>query len=349
MNTDKNLKHAFENYKKVIKKFYPSRKEPTLEEMKKLFSKKTNLTIGKSTLIEHFKNPVYTIVTDLVTEKKYLYVPRFSSKNEELNLVSGITSLGLFDSDNVYTGQLDPNNTGIREPITIDPTTEPPAEDGTNEVTAKSTDLIPGVIYDTIFGNLEIVSIDENKMIVKDRNSIELEITVEDFRSLNPLALETNGIPTNTAVQDGQNLINQYRVLFKTLQNDGSVREWCVSVETEAELDKEIEDIKQRADFIEITNIMKPEEQGEDIEDMNAEEEVPVEEEPTEEEFPPTRGFSAEDEGVPEFGEAEVETEIEEEPIPEEIQTEESSEEEETEETEEIVEAPGGQLVGRTL
>ena len=319
------MEKSIKNYLDVMKKYFPKMK--TSEAMaKKVFQSKQKTKIGKSVLVEYHKAPECYVVTDLITEKKYVYAPRFDNKkNEELNLISGITSLGLFDSDNVYCGQLDPNNTGIREPMVIsapDETTKIVAP--INAFLSKSTDILPGAKYDTIFGVFEVLSVEDGTVYVKDRNAVEMEVSEEDFMKLNPIV---SGNEQTAEEEDSiaEAVQNKYRIIFKTLQNDGSLREWCMVSNTEEEMDAQLEEIKQRQDLVEITNILPPDDLGDEVKGN--------EQEPSEEEE-----FAEEPENV--NVNVEVEEGGEKAPFGREQQEEIATETEETEQIEEVEKEP---------
>lgn len=252
-----------ENYCKVMKNVF-NKEDITEKEAKKNLNNKQKTVITNSTLIEHRveKGMVFNLVTDFVTEESHVYVPRGKvKKNEELNLISGITSLGLFDSDNVYCGQLDPNNTGIRKPFEIEPDTDKEKKEKENKKYIESDfEVKEGDEYNTIFGLMRVESVDGNKdLTVIDSNNVKMFVSFDDFVKLNPIKTNEEK-KQEQPVDSDKKIVDMYRVLFKTIEPDGSVKEWCMTFETEEEMNKEIESIKQNPSLIEITNILNPNE-----------------------------------------------------------------------------------------
>lgn len=271
-----------ENYCKVMKNVF-NKEDITEKEAKKNLNNKQKTVITNSTLIEHRieKGMMFDVVTDLVTEESHVYVPRGKvKKNEELNLISGITSLGLFDSDNVYCGQLDPNNTGIRKPIELNPEEdETKKEDKEKEYIESDFDVKVDDEYETIFGFMKIDEVDENKdMVISDSNNVQMHISFEDFKNLNPIKMNDDNNKIENKQDTDKKNIDLYRVLFKTLEPDGGVKEWCMTFEEEDEMNKQLESIKQNPSLIEIVGILNPSETT-----LNQKEEKPEEEQAQEE------------------------------------------------------------------
>ena len=273
------------NYKNVMKNIF-NKEDITEKEAKKNLNNKQKTVITNSTLIEHRveEGMIFNLVTDLVTEESHVYAPRGKvKKNEELNLISGITSLGLFDSDNVYCGQLDPNNTGIRKPLEIEPDPDKDKKDKEEKdkkYIESDFEVKEGDEYETIFGLMRVESVDGNKdMTVVDSNNVQMFVSFDDFIKLNPI--KTNAEKKQEQpVDTDKKIVDMYRVLFKTIEPDGSVKEWCMTFEEEEEMNKEIESIKQNPSLIEITNILNPNEvlskeltEPEEVGDMNQNEE----------------------------------------------------------------------------
>lgn len=264
-----------ENYMKVSRRFFPS-VEIDVETARKRFSEKRKTSIGGSALFEYKKNLndgiEYTVVTDLVSNERHLFCPRgeIGLKNEELNLVSGVTSLGLFDTDNVYVGKLNPNDDGIRKPVVINGDGEEDAFSRRIGKVEKEADIFAGSKYDTLLGEMAVASMDGGNVIVFDNNNVEMQVSVDDFISLNPSVI--------SSAEEGEaeevDVKSKYRIIFKTIQNDGSVREWCVTSDSEEDMDEQLEELKKRTDLVEVTGMYSPDEimEEQDTEESNEDE-----------------------------------------------------------------------------